>query len=223
MAYLSHPHYNTGSEENKMNKKILPIIALSGYAVAYFGCANLQGKLNAAENKIITLREIQGKTIEKNAVMITEIEKLRSENAVMKAELNNEINQNTRIDMPITDIAAIPDETFRNVAINYLDVDPGFAYAMFLLETARGTSEVWVNHNNPAGIITLDGSGEYRHYDSKEEGIDAMFHLIQYYAVNGRNTPLLLRQVWAEEPRTDEIIDIWREVHGGNGNDKKAN
>ena len=42
-----------------MNKKILPIIALSGYAVAYFGCANLQGKLNTAENKIITLREIQ--------------------------------------------------------------------------------------------------------------------------------------------------------------------
>lgn len=68
------------------------------------------------------------------------------------------------------------------------NIDPGFAYATWALETGYGTSDLWLSHNNPAGIIKVDGSREYQTYASKEEGLRAMFELIQHYCDNGNCT-----------------------------------
>ena len=40
-----------------------------------------------------------------------------------------------------------------------------------------------------------------------------MFNLIRYYCVNGLNTPTTLRGVWAKVPRTEEVVEIWKDIY----------
>lgn len=90
------------------------------------------------------------------------------------------------------------------------NIDPNFAYAIWALETGYGTSDLWIDHNNPAGIIKLDGSGEYQTYASKEEGLRAMFELLNTYCSNGNCTVDGIRNRWSEAEDTQTIIEIWR-------------
>ena len=102
------------------------------------------------------------------------------------------------------------------MATEYENVDPGFAYATWALETGYGTSAVWINHNNPAGIIKLDGSGEYETYASQEDGLRAMFDLIEHYCKKGINTVQGIRSIWAEsEESAEQIVAIWKEIMKG--------
>lgn len=92
------------------------------------------------------------------------------------------------------------------------DIDIGFAYATWALETGYGTSELWRNYNNPAGIIKLDGSGEYQTYATEEEGLKAMFELIKHYCDSGNCTVEGIRSRWSEAEDTEKIIKIWKEL-----------
>lgn len=91
-------------------------------------------------------------------------------------------------------------------------IDPYFAYAVWALETGYGTSDLWLLQNNPAGIISTDGSGDYQTYDSKEEGLEAMFDLIRHYCDNGKCTVEEIRGVWSESDDAALVVDIWKEV-----------
>lgn len=71
---------------------------------------------------------------------------------------------------------------------------------------------MWQVHNNPAGIIKIDGSGEYQTYASKEEGLRAMFDLIQHYCNKGNCTVGGIRNIWSEAEDTDKIISIWKNM-----------
>lgn len=92
------------------------------------------------------------------------------------------------------------------------NIDPNFAYATWALETGYGTSELWINRNNPAGIIKLDGSGEYQTYATREDGLRAMFELLSIYCSNGNCTVGGIRSRWSEADDTDLIISIWKSV-----------
>lgn len=98
------------------------------------------------------------------------------------------------------------------IAADYKDVDVGFAYAMWTLETGYGSSDPWLLQNNPAGIIKTDGSGEYQTFANKEEGLRAMFDLLQHYCKRGNVTVSEIRQIWSESDDTNEILQIWRKV-----------
>lgn len=93
-------------------------------------------------------------------------------------------------------------------------IDPGFALAVWVLETGWGKSSVWLNDNNPAGIIGSDG--DYYAYNSKGEGVCAMFELLNAYTsgsisyVGQRNTPEEIRSAWSQTDDVDKIVDIWR-------------
>lgn len=91
-------------------------------------------------------------------------------------------------------------------------IDPYFVYAVWALETAYGTSDLWLFHNNPAGIISTDGSGDYETYDSKEEGLEAMFDLIRHYCDNGKCTVEEIRNVWSESDDAELIVSIWKAI-----------
>lgn len=104
---------------------------------------------------------------------------------------------------------------FFQVAMDYTNIDPGFAYATWALETGNGTSELWINRNNPAGIIKLDGSGEYQTYASQEDGLRAMFDLIEHYCKKGINTVQGIRSIWAESESAEQIVSIWKEIMKG--------
>ena len=99
------------------------------------------------------------------------------------------------------------------------DIDPGFALAMAMLETGRGSSEAFISSNNPAGIRC----GEtYCAYRTREEGFEAEIKLLHYYAEEEdekihsiRNTPKLVRQKWSEIGiGTEETVAIWQEILG---------
>ena len=91
-------------------------------------------------------------------------------------------------------------------------IDPYFAYAVWALETGWGTSDLWLLNNNPAGIISTDGSSDYQTYDSKEEGLEAMFALIRNYCDNGKCTVEEIRGVWSESDDADLIVSIWKAI-----------
>lgn len=92
------------------------------------------------------------------------------------------------------------------------NIDVGFAYATWALETGYGSSKAWLVHNNPAGIIKVDGSGEYETYASEEEGLRAMFELIKHYCSKGSYTVSGIREIWSESDDTDKIISIWKNM-----------
>lgn len=91
-------------------------------------------------------------------------------------------------------------------------IDPYFAYAVWALETGYGTSDLWLLQNNPAGIISTDGSGDYETYASKEEGLKAMFALIRHYCDKGKCTVEEIRDVWSEADDAALLVQIWKEV-----------
>lgn len=99
---------------------------------------------------------------------------------------------------------------FYGLAVDY-GIDPSFALATWAWETGWGSSDLWINHNNPAGITC---GIEYCSYDSKEQGLQAMFSLLRYYINDlGRNTVLCVRELWSESNDADSIVKIMLEIN----------
>ena len=96
------------------------------------------------------------------------------------------------------------------------NIDPGFALAVFILETGWGESELYQRSNNPAGIVN---NGKYRSYDTRAEGLEDMFKLLRAYAdgsieyVGVRNTAEKVRDAWSEAEDLDKILALWRCVY----------
>ena len=114
-------------------------------------------------------------------------------------KISNFLNGN---DFPLT--------LFYELSADY-SVDPSFALAMWIWETGYGTSELWLNHNNPAGITCGNGYCTYR---SKMEGFKAMFNLIHLYISEYKlNTVALVRNLWSQSEDAQSIFQIMSEIH----------
>ncbi|MFV0382350.1 MAG: glucosaminidase domain-containing protein [Breznakia sp.] len=123
---------------------------------------------------------------------------------------------NTNINTSITSIDQISSEvdpSFIIVATDHKNIDPGFAYATWALETGYGTSDLWTEHNNPAGIKC---GIEYCSYINEEEGYEAMFELLSEYTDCNLLTVDQVRSVWSETEDSEQIVSIWINVLGGN-------
>lgn len=174
------------------------------------------------------IKSLENKTVYlKDEVRNVNIDELHNLYKNLKEEYNNLyesgqwITCNTNVSKSITRIKYISSLANNNDPHDYklfiqlateFNVDIGFAYATWVLETGYGSSTVWQVHNNPAGIIKLDGSGEYQTYASKEEGLRAMFGLIDHYCKNGNDTISEIREIWSEADDTEKIISIWKNV-----------
>ena len=99
---------------------------------------------------------------------------------------------------------------FYEMATDY-GIDPSFALATWAWETGYGCSDLWINHNNPAGITC--GMG-YCSYDSEEQGLQAMFNLMNYY-IRGLNrcTVASVRELWSETEDAANILKIMEEIN----------
>lgn len=89
-------------------------------------------------------------------------------------------------------------------------IDPGFALSIWALETGWGKSKSWREGNNPAGIKATPT--EYVAYSTQEEGIKAMFELIESYCDSGLTTVKEVRHYWSESEDTSDIVSIWKEI-----------
>lgn len=89
-------------------------------------------------------------------------------------------------------------------------IDASFALATWAWETGWGSSNLWLNSNNPAGIIC---GYKYCSYDTQEQGMQAMFSLMRYYVSElGRNTVASVRELWSESDDAESIIEIMKEI-----------
>lgn len=136
---------------------------------------------------------------------------------------------NTRIDQIITsrgDLATFMeskglieyyDPTYLyDLSLKY-EIDPGFALAVFILETGWGKeSQAWLNGYNPAGITC---GGSYCLYASPEEGIEEMYKLLKAYTdgsisyVRKCTTVSEVRAKWSQANDTDKLLSIWRAIY----------
>lgn len=95
-------------------------------------------------------------------------------------------------------------------------IDPGFAMAVFILETGWGESDLYQRTYNPAGIVS---HGKYRSYDTRAEGLEDMFRLLRAYAdgsidyVGVCNTVEEVRNAWSEAEDLEKILTLWRLVY----------
>ena len=113
---------------------------------------------------------------------------------------------------PIEKLSDVADPSFLTVAKEYINIDSGFAYATWALETGYGTSNLWINSNNPAGIKC---GVNYCLYGSKEEGYRAMFDLLVSYTNGNLLTVDQVRGRWSESDDSHKIVSIWNEILKG--------
>lgn len=98
---------------------------------------------------------------------------------------------------------------FYELATDY-SVDSSFALSMWIWETGYGTSDLWIKHNNPAGITCNNG---YCSYNNQKEGLEAMFKLIRFYIDEyKRNTVILVRNLWSESEDAQSIYKIMLDI-----------
>lgn len=111
-----------------------------------------------------------------------------------------------------SNIFSFPLMNFYGMAVDY-GIDPSFALATWAWETGHGSSDLWINHNNPAGITC---GMEYCSYDTQEQGLQAMFNLMRYYVNElGRNTVREVRELWSETEDAQQIVEIMEEIQNG--------
>ena len=88
------------------------------------------------------------------------------------------------------------------------NIDPSFALATWILETGNGSSMMWTQNNNPAGIKCGE---DYCSYPSKDAGLARMFNLLNLYTtgsiswIGQRNTIRDIREAWNPESE-----DCWK-------------
>lgn len=75
-------------------------------------------------------------------------------------------------------------------------VRPEVQLVQFVWETGWGTSKVWRERNNPAGI---KGAGPYRTYPFPRAGLEAHRDLLLRYCREGRDTIEKMAARWAED------------------------
>lgn len=96
---------------------------------------------------------------------------------------------------------------FTILSIDY-NVDPSFALATWIQETGNGSSLMWIERNNPAGIKCGE---DYCSYPSKDAGLAQLFHLLSQYTdgsipwIGQRNTIREVREAWNPENE-----DCWK-------------
>ena len=108
----------------------------------------------------------------------------------------------------------LPTDAFMYLAEQY-NVDASFALATWALETGWGTTDVYVNANNPAGIICTFGDCYYGYqaYDTQEEGLEDMFRTIAYYNNQlGLETVDEVRGLWSEANDSQTVAQIMNEI-----------
>lgn len=119
------------------------------------------------------------------------------------------VDINTNINGQLTNPDKINNQIFKNVAQNYPQIDIGFAYSIWRLETSNGTSSVWLTKNNPGGI---GGQKNYHNYSSQEEGFHGLFRLLTKYANEyGLNTPYAIGCRWDNSDWGEKVVEVWRE------------
>lgn len=90
------------------------------------------------------------------------------------------------------------------------NIDPSFALATWILETGNGSSMMWTQNNNPAGIKCGE---DYCSYPSKDAGLAQMFNLLNQYAtgsiswIGQRNTIREIREAW--NPKNEDCWKIY--------------
>ena len=93
------------------------------------------------------------------------------------------------------------------LSVDY-NIDPSFALATWILETGNGSSLMWIQNNNPAGIKC---GSDYCSYQSKDAGLAQLFYLLSQYTdgsipwIGKRNTVREIREVWNPENE-----DCWK-------------
>lgn len=104
---------------------------------------------------------------------------------------------------------SFPMSDFYGLATDY-GIDPSFALATWIWETGYGSSDLWINHNNPAGITC---GMEYCSYNTQEQGLQAMFNLMRYYVDElDRNTVASVRELWSESNDAQQIVEIMLQI-----------
>ena len=116
-------------------------------------------------------------------------------------------------------IQTLDSESFLLISNEY-DLDPGFVLAVFCLESSYGNSDLWAVYHNPAGIkpytsdepaMLLDDE-VYRTYESEDEGVRAMYDLLNIYVSKGRKTPAGVRKLWSMTDDVDVVVEIWNKI-----------
>lgn len=96
---------------------------------------------------------------------------------------------------------------FLILSLDY-NIDPSFALATWILETGNGSSKMWTQYNNPAGIKCGE---DYCSYPSKDAGLAQMFNILNQYTtgsiswVGQRCTIREIRDAWNPESE-----DCWK-------------
>lgn len=99
------------------------------------------------------------------------------------------------------------DVNFVILSLDY-NIDPSFALATWILETGNGSSKMWTQYNNPAGIKCGE---DYCSYPSKDAGLAQMFNILNQYTtgsiswVGQRCTIREIRDAWNPESE-----DCWK-------------
>lgn len=112
--------------------------------------------------------------------------------------------------------ANLPLEEVNELAQQY-QIDPVYASARYILETGWGKSELWQQYNNPAGIKCGE---KYCHYETKEEGLQAMFTIMNAYLQKGLTTVVEQSSLWSESEDTTKVIRLMNEIKEMHENEK---
>lgn len=137
------------------------------------------------------------------------LEKAEQERQARLAMYNHSVDIHTNINAQLTDPNKIDNQLFKSVAQNYPQIDIGFAYSVWRLETSNGTSSVWLTKNNPGGI---GGQNNYHSYSSQEDGFHGLFKLlIKYVDKYGLNTPYTIGCRWDNSDWGRKVVEVWSE------------
>lgn len=97
-------------------------------------------------------------------------------------------------------------------------VNPVMVLATFALETGWGTSSLWVNSNNPAGLICTDGycDGSYQFYSDKTSGMAHMIaEMHRYIYEYNFSTVEEFRGLWSGNTDCSQFMAIVNQVYRG--------
>lgn len=99
-------------------------------------------------------------------------------------------------------------------AAEHYGVDQEIMLATFILETGWGKSDLWINSNNPGGIICTYGqcNGDYQIYSNTKEGLFALAGNLSVYNDMGLETPEEIRGLWSEADDTETFENILAEI-----------
>lgn len=96
-----------------------------------------------------------------------------------------------------------------------LNIEPAFALATMIQETGWFTSDLWINANNPSGIVCTYGEcyDGYQTYSTKEAGIKATLNLIHQYVYDyDLKTIGAARELWCQTEDAEQIVQLMEKI-----------